>query len=283
MQGVLSTALLVPATPASESDGNVSSLIDTLLLISSKKQPYFLISLGTTAYLVALTVLLMVDFSPPPMMIEAPFEMAYEEATPEPPETVPSPVEEKPPEPVPEQHPEPPPPPPVAEKPPEPIAEPLPEPPPPVAEKAPEPVAAVEPPPPPKPPEPKAEPVKEEPPKPVENQRSEKPKPKPRPRTAHTAGAVPSDYANKVYQRINRIAGNTFPRIALAQKSVRIGYVITIGASGQLISKSVSSSGIPAIDRAVSEALTRSAPFPAPPNLGASSYRISGAIVYRVH
>jgi periplasmic protein TonB len=144
-----------------------------------------------------------------------------------------------------------------------------PEPPPPEPEKPPE-------------PEPVAEVPPEKPPEPEPKKEPEKPKPKPRPSVPHIAGAIPSDYANKVFQRINRIASDSFPRTALTKQTVRIGYVIVIGASGELISKAVSSSGVPALDQAVSQALARSAPFPAPPNLGARSYKISGAIVYRV-
>jgi protein TonB len=256
------------ATALSEPDQVLLSFADTLFRISSKKPPYFLIAAGAGVYLAALFVLVTVDFSPAPLTLEAPIEMSYEEAADEQPA-------ETPPEPVAEKQPEPPPPPQV-EKPPEPV----PEPPPPVTETPPEPAPVAEVPPPPKEPEPKPEPLKEELAKPVETPQPEKPKAKPK--ATHTVGAVPSDYANKVFQRINRIATNSFPRIAVAQKAVRIGYVIVIGASGQLISKSVSGSGIAALDQAVAQALARSAPFPAPPNLGASSYRISGAIVYRV-
>ncbi len=96
-------------------------------------------------------------------------------------------------------------------------------------------------------------------------------------------GAVPSAYAQMVYQRINRVASGAYPREAISKNiQGRVGYTIVIGTAGQLISKSVSSSGNPVLDRAASEALSRSAPFPAPPNLGAHSYRISGAIVYRM-
>jgi periplasmic protein TonB len=253
-----SQAYSIPAPPLQEHEPTFFA--DTLVRMSSSKPPYLFISAGMGAYFVALAVLLTVDFSPTPMTLEAAVEMAFEQS--EAPEQAPQP--ETPPEPEP----------PVAEKPPEPA----PEPPPPVPEPAAEAVPVQQPPPAPeKPPEPKPEPVKE---KPAPKPSAEKPKGKPR--ATHTAGAVPSDYANKVFQRINRIASNTFPRGALTQKSVRVGYVIVIGASGQLISKSISPSGVGAVDRAVAQALAQSAPFPPPPNLGASSYRIAGGIVYRV-
>ncbi|WP_245269155.1 TonB family protein [Rhodomicrobium udaipurense] len=192
---------------------------------------------GIGIYSAALFALLTFNFEAPPITLEAPVEVVYEDPVPEEPEQPPAPPE-------PEVAPEPPPP--------EPTAEP--------------------------------EPVKEEPPppKPVEPPPKQQPKPKPRPATAQTPGAVPSDYANKVYQRINRVAGSGFPKSALSRgQSVRISYVIVIGAGGELVSKSVVNSGNAALDRAVSEALARSAPFPAPPSLGAKSYRIAGAIVYR--
>ncbi len=231
-----------PAAQLSKPDPDIQFISDILLGTDSRRDPHLLILAGISSYFLLLVVLLTVDFSPPPMTLEAPMEMVYEDpAAPE------------------EQKPEPPPPPPPPE--PDPVAE-----------------AQAE-----KPPEQKPEPVKEEEkPKPPDETPPEKPKPKPRPPMPHTAGAVPSDYANKVFQRINRVASGSFPRTALTKQSVRIGYVIVIGASGELISKSVSSSGVAALDQAVSEALARSAPFPAPPNLGARSYRISGAIVYRV-
>ncbi|MBY0558565.1 TonB C-terminal domain-containing protein [Hyphomicrobium sp.] len=265
-----SQAYSIPAPPPQEHD--TTFFADTLVRMSSSKPPYLFISAGMGAYFVVLAVLLTVDFSPAPMTLEAPVEMAFEQSE----EQAPQPETPPEPPPVPEQHPEPPPP--VAEKPPEPA----PEPPPPVPEEAAEALPVQPPPPPPppaleKPPEPKPEPVKE---KPAPKRSAEKPKGKPS--ATRTAGAVPSDYANKVFQRINRIASNTFPRGALTQKSVRVGYVIVIGASGQLISKSISPSGVAAVDHAVAQALAQSAPFPPPPNLGASSYRIAGGIVYRV-
>lgn len=221
-------------------EGDLSPVAAAVLGLDARRQPYALILSGIGIYSAALVALLTFNFEAPPITLEAPVEVVYEDPVPEEPEQPPAPPE-------PEVAPEPPPPEPAAE--PEPVKE--------------------EPPPPPKP---------VEPPPPPKQQ----PKPKPRPATAQTPGAVPSDYANKVYQRINRVASSGFPKSALSRgQSVRISYVIVIGAGGELVSKSVVNSGNAALDRAVSEALARSAPFPAPPSLGAKSYRIAGAIVYR--
>ena len=149
---------------------------------------------------------------------------------------------------------------------------------PPPPEQQPQPVKEAEAAEPVKQPEPIPEPVKEVPPPP-----QEQPKPKPRPASRQTPTAIPTNYANQIYQRINRVASGNYPRSALAQhQAARVGYVIVIGQSGELLSKSISSSGNSALDQSVLDTLSRSAPFPAPPNLGARSYKISGAIVYRI-
>ena len=223
-------------TPAS---GGAEALLES----SRKRPPYILWTAGSALYLAALAVALTVDFEPPPVALESPVDMVFDQ---------PAPVSEQTP-------------PPAAETPP---------PPPPVEE---QPTAVAETPPPPPPPPPPPE-VKPEPPKP-----EQKAAPKPPPAAHHTAGAIPSDYANKVFQRINRVASTTYPRSAIVQgQGARIGYVIVIGSSGELLSKSISPSGNSALDQAVSQALSQSAPFPAPPNLGARSYKLSGAIVYRI-
>ncbi|WP_127078938.1 cell envelope integrity protein TolA [Rhodomicrobium lacus] len=227
--------------------GELSPAVPAVLLgIGTRRPPVTLTILGIGVYVAALTALLTIDFSSPPAVLEAPVDMVYEEpAAPEEPEQPPPPPE---PEPQPE---------PIPEPTPEPLPEPLPEP-----EKPPEPVKE----------EIKPKPV--EPPKPVA-------KPKPRSATP-TPGAIPTDYANKVYQRINRVASGSFPKSALSRgQSVRISYSIVIGSGGELISKSVGSSGNAVMDRAAAEALARSAPFPTPPALGSRTYKISGAIVYR--
>jgi protein TonB len=213
-------ALQTPFIPAPE--GIASALLGT----DAKRTPYLLMTGAACVYVAVLVAAVTIDFNPPPVVLESPVEMVYDD-----------PVQK-------EAEPTPPPPPP----------EPEPEP-----EAAAEPVKAPEPPPPPP------------------------PKPKPQVGAPHTPKAIPSNYTNQVFQRINRIASGNYPRSALAaHQSARVGYVIVIGQSGELISRSISPSGNSALDQSVLETLTRSAPFPAPPDLGARSYKISGAIVFRI-
>ncbi|ENO89428.1 TonB family protein, partial [Thauera linaloolentis] len=95
--------------------------------------------------------------------------------------------------------------------------------------------------------------------------------------------AIPSDYVNQVYARINRIAAGRYPKAAaLRRQEGRIGYTLQLAPSGQLIDFQLEPSGIEALDRAAAEALRAAAPFPPLPDLGAGSYRLSGAIVYRL-
>jgi protein TonB len=218
---------------------------EALLGANVKRPPYVLIASGAGLYLAGLVAAVIIDVSPPPVTLEAPMEMVYEEQQ--------EPVEDnKQPDQVP-----------TVEKEPEHVEE----------------AEAIEPL---KQPEPISKPLKE-----VQKQPPSKPKaeakPKPVSAANHIPNAIPSDYASLVFQRINRVASGNYPRSALlAQQSARVGYVIVIGQSGELLSKSINYSGNSALDEAVTQALSRAAPFPAPPNLGARSYRISGAIVYRL-
>jgi periplasmic protein TonB len=63
-----------------------------------------------------------------------------------------------------------------------------------------------------------------------------------------------------VHARIASVASDTVPDDF--HGSGRVSYHIVIAPSGQLISKSVSSSGNSLFDRAAAEALARAAPFP---------------------
>lgn len=74
------------------------------------------------------------------------------------------------------------------------------------------------------------------------------------------SNAAPSYYANEVHARIASVASDTVPDDF--HGSGRVSYHIVIGPSGQLISKSISSSGNSLFDRAAAEALARAAPFP---------------------
>jgi len=176
----------------------------------------------------------------------------------------------------------PPPPPPKAETPPPPKAAP-----PRPAVRAAPPAPATPPPPdafaeaPPQPPAPTAPVEHSTPPAPPQPAPVATPAPT-RPAVINTAG-IPSDYVNQVYARINRIAAGRYPKAAaLRRQEGRIGYTLQLNPQGGLIDFELEPSGIEALDQAAAEALRAAAPFPPLPDLGGSSYRVSGAIVYRL-
>ena len=93
---------------------------------------------------------------------------------------------------------------------------------------------------------------------------------------------IPSDYVNQVFSRINRTAGEHYPRIArLKHLEGRVGYRLTLAPDGSLIRCDIRSSGDETLDAAAAEAIRAAAPFPQLPQLGGSAYVLSGAIVYR--
>jgi len=94
---------------------------------------------------------------------------------------------------------------------------------------------------------------------------------------SHATNALPSYYANEVHARIARVASETAPDGFTG--SGRVPYRIVISPSGDLISKSITSSGNAAFDRAAAEALARAAPFP--PTGTARPVSLYGAIAYR--
>lgn len=94
---------------------------------------------------------------------------------------------------------------------------------------------------------------------------------------SHAANALPSYYANEVHARIARVASDTAPDGFTG--SARVPYRIVISPSGDLISKSITSSGNAAFDRAAAEALARAAPFP--PTGTSRPVSLYGAIAYR--
>lgn len=104
------------------------------------------------------------------------------------------------------------------------------------------------------------------------------------PSAAAQAGpGIPSDYVNQVHARINRIASGRYPRAAaLRRQEGRVGYTLLLAADGRLIRFELEPSGIEALDRAAAEALEAAAPFPPLPDLGGGTYRVSGAIAYRL-
>ncbi|CAE6830798.1 energy transducer TonB [Paraburkholderia haematera] len=103
-----------------------------------------------------------------------------------------------------------------------------------------------------------------------------------KPRVIDTNG-IPSDYAASVFERINRYAADSYPRAArLRHEEGRIAYTLTLDAQGHVVHLDITSSGNELLDDAAREAIKSAAPFPKPPDLGASAYRLAGAIVYQL-
>lgn len=95
--------------------------------------------------------------------------------------------------------------------------------------------------------------------------------------------AVGTDFANLVFDRINRIARRNYPEAAiLRHQQGKVVYHLLIGPAGELLEHGIEPSGIETLDRAAEQAITAAAPFPKPPDLGAKAYRLGGAIVYRL-
>lgn len=94
---------------------------------------------------------------------------------------------------------------------------------------------------------------------------------------------IPSDYAAKVLERIDRYAVDSYPRAArLRRDEGRVGYRLTLDPDGRVQHVEIVSSGNGELDAAAREAIRAAAPFPKPPDLGASAYRLAGAIVYQL-
>lgn len=252
MLDIQTTSSQVHADPANRTIPFAGSFVETLLHISSVKQPTGLIVAGVALYIAGAAALLTFDFSSEPMTLEAPVEMVFEEVAPDEPQPEPEPV-----------LPEPPPPPEAVPPEPSPVAEALPEPPPPppVVEE-PEPILDIPPPPPPPPPEP-PKPKPQPRPKPVEKPVVKQPKAA----SNSTAGASAGSRAGcaaKVQSRVNGVAQNT-----KGKSGTRLAYTITVGAAGQVLSASGPGGSI----------ARQAGPFP-PPCRG-SSFTFSSGIQYR--
>ena len=103
----------------------------------------------------------------------------------------------------------------------------------------------------------------------------------PRPRNIGMEG-IPSDYVTRVYARINQSAAGHYPRIAkMQQLQGRIVYRLTLAPDGTLLKYEIRTSGESVLDDAAIEAIKAAAPYPKLPDLGGSTYQLSGAIVYR--
>lgn len=107
----------------------------------------------------------------------------------------------------------------------------------------------------------------------------------PAPAPAHMVGmsGIPTDYVAKVYERINRYASDGYPRSArLRREEGRIAYRLTLDAEGRIVHVDITPSGSDDLDAAARDAIRGAAPFPKPPDLGASTYQLAGAIVYQL-
>ncbi|PWR17801.1 energy transducer TonB [Zavarzinia compransoris] len=246
------------------------------------------IAASVALHLVLGAVILDASVEPPPVPEEAPVEMVL--VAPEPQLPPVQDVAEIPPPQAVE------PPPPAAVEPPPPVeAAPIEPPPPPVIAEVPEEVVAAPPPPPPPPPKPKV--VKPAPPKPAPPKPAvAAPVPSPAPAVANPVPAaviappapqppgIPSDYVKDVRGRISRYALNRYPRAAqLKGQEGRVGYTLTLAPDGRLLSFEITPSGIEALDKAAAEALQNAGPYPKLPELGAASYKLTGAIVYKLN
>jgi protein TonB len=104
----------------------------------------------------------------------------------------------------------------------------------------------------------------------------------PAPRNIGMEG-IPTDYVNQVYARINASAAGHYPRAAkMRHLEGRIAYTLTLSPEGKLLKLDLKSSGESELDDAAEEAIRAAAPFPHLPELGGSSYQLTGAVVYRI-
>lgn len=244
------------------------------------------IAASVALHLVLGAIILDAAVEPPPVPEEAPVEMVLVAPEPQLP-PLQDVAEAAPPQPVE-------PPPPAAIEPPPPVeAAPVEPPPPPVIAEIPE--ETVAPPPPPPPPKPKV--VKPAPPKPAPPKpavAAVAPTPVPAPVNPAPAAAVvppapqppgiPSDYVKDVRGRISRYALNRYPRAAqLKGQEGRVGYTLTLAPDGRVQAFDITPSGVETLDKAAAEALQNAGPYPKLPDLGAASYKLTGAIVYKLN
>ncbi len=104
----------------------------------------------------------------------------------------------------------------------------------------------------------------------------------PAPRNIGMEG-IPTDYVNQVYARINASAAGNYPRAAkMRHLEGRIVYKLTLSPEGKLLKLDLQSSGESVLDDAAEAAIRAAAPFPHLPDLGGSTYQLTGAIVYKL-
>jgi protein TonB len=104
----------------------------------------------------------------------------------------------------------------------------------------------------------------------------------PAPRNIGMEG-IPTDYVSQVYARINASAAGNYPRAAkMRHLEGRIVYKLTLSPEGKLLKLDLQTSGESVLDDAAEAAIRAAAPFPHLPDLGGSTYQLTGAIVYKL-
>jgi protein TonB len=94
---------------------------------------------------------------------------------------------------------------------------------------------------------------------------------------------IPTNYVNEVYARINAAASGNYPRLARSMHlEGQVRYTLTLKPDGTLVSCRISTSGQTVLDAAAEQAIRAAAPFPGLPDLGGSSYELTGAIGYQL-
>ena len=94
---------------------------------------------------------------------------------------------------------------------------------------------------------------------------------------------IPTDYVSQVYARINASAAGNYPRAAkMRHLEGRIVYKLTLSPEGKLLKLDLQTSGESVLDDAAEAAIRAAAPFPHLPDLGGSTYQLTGAIVYKL-
>lgn len=102
---------------------------------------------------------------------------------------------------------------------------------------------------------------------------------------------VPPDYAEKVKSQV--IANMEYPEDAVykvvrgqkgppARQQCRVAYEITVDRQGNMVKYSLDPCGNEKLDAAANTALSKSGPFPPPPDLGAETYVIYGVQIFRL-
>lgn len=95
----------------------------------------------------------------------------------------------------------------------------------------------------------------------------------------HHAVYAPPDYAEKVKTRVN--AAIVYP--ADAQRFLQqcwVEYTLSVDRNGHLLDYRIKNCGDDRLDAAAQAALIKGGPYPPPPDSGAASYEIHGALVF---